>query len=53
MSDEFVHKNPRDPAKERFVRLEEKFIDIYHDMSLFMMALTSKIRPFREVGCSN
>jgi hypothetical protein len=35
------------------VRLEEKVIDISHNMSLLMVALASNLRPFREVGGSN
>jgi hypothetical protein len=35
------------------VRLEEKVVDISHNMSLLMVALASKLRPFREVGGSN
>jgi hypothetical protein len=53
MVDESVHNNPRDPTEERFVRLEEKVTDISHNMSLLMVALASKLRPFREVGGSN
>jgi hypothetical protein len=34
------------------VRLEEKFIDISHKMSLLMVALASKLEPFEEVGGS-
>jgi hypothetical protein len=35
------------------VRLEEKVVDISCNMSLLMVALASKFRPFREVGGLN
>jgi hypothetical protein len=47
------HNNPWDAAKERFVGLEENFIDISHNMNLLMVALTNKFRPSGEVGASN
>jgi hypothetical protein len=53
MVDEYVHNNPRDPIEEKFVRLEEKVIDISCNMSLLMVALASKLRPFIEVGGLN
>jgi hypothetical protein len=40
-------------TEERFVRLEEKVIDISRNMSLLMVALARKLGPFREVGGSN
>jgi hypothetical protein len=36
MEDESGHKNPWDAIEERFLRLEEKFIDISHNMALLM-----------------
>ena len=51
--DAFVHNNPRDPTKERFARLEEKFIDISCNMSLLIVDLANKFEPFREVSVSN
>jgi hypothetical protein len=35
------------------VRLEEKVVDISCNMSLLIVALKRKIRPFKEVGGSN
>jgi hypothetical protein len=53
MADEFGHNNPRDLIEERFVRLEEKFIEISHNVPLLMVALVRKIKPFEEVGGLN
>jgi hypothetical protein len=53
MVDEFVHNNPQDAAKERFLRLEEQVVDISHNMAILMEAPTNKFRPFQEVGGSN
>jgi hypothetical protein len=36
MADEYVHKNPRDPVEERFLRMEERFNEITRNMSLLM-----------------
>jgi len=35
------------------VRVEEKVVDIYHNMSLLMEALASKLGLFEEFGGSN
>jgi hypothetical protein len=53
MVDESVHKNLRDPPKEIFARMEEKVLDISHNIPLLMVAPTSKLRIFKEVGDSN
>jgi hypothetical protein len=53
MKDEFVHNNPQYIVVERFVRLEEKVVDIYCNMTLLMMSLENKIRLFGEVVGSN
>jgi len=53
MTEESVHNNPRDPTKERFMRLEEKVANISHNMSLLMEALEIKLIPFVEVGGLN
>jgi hypothetical protein len=42
MVDESIHNNPQDPVEEIFVRLEEKVIDISHNMTLLMVALANK-----------
>jgi hypothetical protein len=39
MVDEYIHNNPQDVVEEIFVRLEENFLDISHNMALIMMAL--------------
>jgi hypothetical protein len=52
MENEYVHNNPRDPTKERFERLEVQFSDIGHNMNLLMVALSIKLRPFRDDGGS-
>jgi hypothetical protein len=53
MADEFFHDNPQDPVEERLVGLEEKFVDIYCNMSSLMVALESTLTPFKEVLVSN
>jgi hypothetical protein len=53
MVDESVHNNTWDPTKERFARLEEQVIDIFHSMILPMESLANKLRSFREVRGSN
>jgi hypothetical protein len=53
MANESIHNNPRDPVEERFARLEEKFTDIFYNMSLLVAALAIKLGPFREVEGSN
>jgi hypothetical protein len=53
MVDEYVHNNHQDPVEERFVRLEELVVGIYHIMSLLMEALARNLRSLREVGGSN
>ena len=35
------------------MRIEEKLIDIYLNMTLLMVALEKKRKPFKEVGGSN
>jgi hypothetical protein len=53
MVDESIHNNPWDAVEERFVRLEEKVVDISCNMALLMVALVNKFGPFGEVGGSN
>jgi len=53
MANEYIHNNPQDPVEERFVKLEEKFVDISCNMSLLMKTLSRKIKLFREVGGLN
>jgi hypothetical protein len=52
MADMFVHNNPRYPIEEIFARLEEKFVDMSHNMSLLKATLASNLISFREVGGS-
>jgi hypothetical protein len=52
MVNESIHKNPQGPIEERFLRMEEQVVNIYHNMSLLMVTLTSKIIQFEEVGGS-
>jgi hypothetical protein len=52
MEDDFVHKNPWDGMEERFSRLEEKVVDISHNMALIMASLENNFIPFEEVGFS-
>jgi hypothetical protein len=40
-------------VEEILSRLEEKVVDISHNMALLMAALEKKFRPSREVGGSN
>jgi hypothetical protein len=53
MVDESIHNKPRDPAEERFARLEEKVADISRNMSLLVAVLTRNIGLFREFGGLN
>jgi hypothetical protein len=53
MADKFVHNNPRNPMEERFLKLEEKFVDVSRNMALLMEALASNLEPFEDVGGSN
>jgi hypothetical protein len=53
MVDESVHNDPRDPAEEIFLRMEEQVTHICHNMSFLMVALARKFSPFGEVGDSN
>jgi len=53
MVEKSIHNNPWDLAKDRFVRLEEKVVDIFFNMSLLFVVLTSNIELFGEVGGSN
>jgi hypothetical protein len=46
MVDDFVHNNPLDLAEEIFFRLEDQFTDISHNMTLLMVVLANKLRPF-------
>jgi hypothetical protein len=53
MIDEPIYNNPLDAAEDIFVRLEEKFVDISHNISLLMAALANKFESFKEFGGSN
>jgi hypothetical protein len=53
MVDESVHNNPRDPAEERFERLEAQVVNISHNMNLLMAALARNLEPFGDDGGSN
>jgi hypothetical protein len=53
MADEFFHKNPRDATKERFMRLEEKFVEISHNIVVLMVTLVNNFEPFEDFGGSN
>jgi hypothetical protein len=53
MADEYVHNNPRDPAEERFERLETQVTNIEINMNLLIVALEIKIEPFIDNGGSN
>ena len=46
MVDESVHNDPRYLEEEIFSRLEEKFVDISHNMSLLMVDTTINIGMF-------
>jgi hypothetical protein len=46
MVDESIHNNPWDAIEERFVRLEEKFVDISQSMALLMAVLMKNCRHF-------
>jgi hypothetical protein len=53
MEYKFSHNNYQDEVKKRFAKLEEKHIDIPHNMSLLMVALAKRFGTFWEVGGSN
>jgi predicted neutral ceramidase superfamily lipid hydrolase len=53
MVDDSIHKNTQDTSEESFLRIEEKVVDISHNMSLLMVVITNNFGPFREVGGSN
>jgi hypothetical protein len=53
MANNSFHNNPQYMEEERFVRLEEKFIEISHNMFLLVEALASNLGPFKEIGSSN
>jgi hypothetical protein len=48
MTDEFVHNNPQDPAKQIFEQLEVQVVDITHNMNLLMASLARNLKLF---GC--
>lgn len=52
MANEYVH-NPQDPIEERYARLEEKFIVIFHNMDLLIVVVPSKLGLFKEYGSFN
>jgi hypothetical protein len=53
MANEYIHKNPYDVEKDRFVSLEEKVTNIFSNMDLLMATLANKFEPFKEVGGFN
>ena len=53
MANKYVHNNPRDPAEERFERLETQVTNIEINMNLLIVALEIKIEPFIDNGGSN
>jgi len=52
MVDESIHNNPWDATEERFMKIEEKVVDISSNMALLMEALSNKFETFEEVGSS-
>jgi hypothetical protein len=50
---ESIQNNTQDAMEEIFLRLKEKIVDIFCNMSLFMVALENKFGHFKEVGGSN
>jgi hypothetical protein len=53
MVDESIHNNPQDLVEKIFLRMEEKFDNVYCNMALLMVTLTNNIIPFGKVGGSN
>jgi hypothetical protein len=53
MVDGYSHNNPLDATKKRFVKLEEKFVDISCNMALVMVALENNFGTFGEIGIYN
>jgi hypothetical protein len=53
MVDESIHKNPPNIVEEKFLRLEEKVVNISRNMAFLMESLAKKFGPFREVVVSN